>query len=429
LRAQGVVHGVLVDQVRTIVYEKLYVTNLLVARGQKAEEGQDGRLEFLFEHAPEVLSGKIENDEDWNEINIIHCVTANQPLVRRVPSVPGSDGITVTGKKVEPHAVVDVALPAAPGTKVCEDDPNVLVAAIDGTVRFDPGRVAVDKLMSVRGDVNISVGNIDFHGSVRIGGNVLPGFRVRATGDIHIGGYVEAADVYSGGSVWIARSILGPRPSRIQAEKDIRARIASNSILRAGGDITIQGEVVNCRLRSGRNISVGAQNGVRSRIVGGETFVAQELYAVDLGSSRGAPTIVNVTQEANEAVRREQRLITEVMSSIRAERSLMEERLVKLAQLREFGQLSWSQLTIRLLARLKESVAQIDSHLQHLQGQLEDCQARLAEIPAPRVVVYGTLLPGTTITIGRATRSFNERLRHVQIVLDEEHSTLMTSSL
>lgn len=41
--------------------------------------------------------------------------------------------------------------------------------------------VFIEPVYTIKGDIDYSVGNIDFKGSVRIGGNVVAGFSIKAT--------------------------------------------------------------------------------------------------------------------------------------------------------------------------------------------------------------------------------------------------------
>ena len=59
----------------------------------------------------------------------------------------------------------------------------------------------------VDGDVDVSIGNISFVGSIIVRGTIRSGFKVEAEGDIEVWGNVEAATVQSQGNVIIRGNI------------------------------------------------------------------------------------------------------------------------------------------------------------------------------------------------------------------------------
>ena len=71
-----------------------------------------------------------------------------------------------------------------------------MYAAIDGLVtKTEKEKLNVFPVYEVNGDVDYNIGNIDFVGTVVIRGNILTGFRVKASGDIRVTGGIEGAEV------------------------------------------------------------------------------------------------------------------------------------------------------------------------------------------------------------------------------------------
>ena len=61
----------------------------------------------------------------------------------------------------------------------------------------------------IKGNVDYDYGNIDFNGSVHITGSVLPGFTVKAKGDIVVDKNVEDAYLEAGGDINVKMGISG----------------------------------------------------------------------------------------------------------------------------------------------------------------------------------------------------------------------------
>jgi uncharacterized protein (DUF342 family) len=68
-------------------------------------------------------------------------------------------------------------------------------------------RVEVIDLIKVSGNLDYNTGSIECEGSVRVEGDVLPDFHIRAGGDVSIGGVVDAAEVTAGGAVVVRQGI------------------------------------------------------------------------------------------------------------------------------------------------------------------------------------------------------------------------------
>ncbi len=59
--------------------------------------------------------------------------------------------------------------------------------------------------------MDFSTGNIDFEGDVRVLKGIRDIFEVRATGNIEVGGLIEASTIDAGGSVFAKGGMAGAR--------------------------------------------------------------------------------------------------------------------------------------------------------------------------------------------------------------------------
>ncbi len=430
LSQAGVTKGVLAKEVIQVVARREYVTNWLVARGQPAGPGQDAKIELLFDPSPSINREASEDRLDWRQVDLVQNVVQDQPLARKTPAQPGPPGLTVTGKTVPPPAARDAKLPIGKGTRVSEQDPNTLVAGIDGAVRMSGGQVIVENVLRVPRAVDFSVGNIDFRGSVVIGDNVLPGFHVRATGDIQIKGCVEAATIESGGSVWVSQGVFGQvdvHGSRgpvaaVRAAKNVSAKFARNAIIQAAGDINIELEAINCHMQSGNIVAVGAAEGQKGRIAGGQVTAVKGVRAVDLGAESAVSTIVTLEVKTSAIFQKEMAEARGQLEAARQRHAEVIKRVGTLMYKRAAEKEDWSATQEELLAKLSQVAGQMEEEAQVLEEQI----AERTKAELPQVVVYGKLYPGVRITIGSAVRSFSEELAHVRVVPTDDHKSIVT---
>src|SRR5699024_2474318 len=83
-----------------------------------------------------------------------------------------------------------------------------LVAERNGLVQLKNGKIVVSEIFEVD-NVDGTVGNICFNGTVIVRGNAAMGFRVKADGDVKINGILEGAYIENTGDVTVRYGIQG----------------------------------------------------------------------------------------------------------------------------------------------------------------------------------------------------------------------------
>ncbi len=302
LAEKQVEHGVKLERIEEIVANNEYPFEELIAEGTPPQPGQDGRLEYKIDLG---AAGRPKDEGyrvDHYNLNLVQNVQPGDPLVELHPAVPGKPGKTVHGREINPPRVRKVRLPKGKSTKVADDNPNLLVAAVEGFVRLDRSsfnQLVVEQEYQIYGDVDLSTGNLDVDGSVTVNKTVREGFKVIATGNITVLGNVEGATLQAGGNITVRRGIVGGQQhAYLTAGGDVTAKFANNADISAGGAIMLNDEVINCTLKSDTVIVVGEQ-GRRSAgdIIGGKAIAGYEIRAVNVGSESGTKTVLRVGEQ------------------------------------------------------------------------------------------------------------------------------------
>ena len=99
-----------------------------------------------------------------------------------------------------------------------------MLAAVAGHATLVLETVTVSAVYYVRGEVGPATGNIEFVRSVDISGDVLPGYRVTAGGDVEIQGSVESAEIEAAGNVSVRYGIRGHAGTRLRVRGGHAAR-------------------------------------------------------------------------------------------------------------------------------------------------------------------------------------------------------------
>jgi len=261
----------------------------LVAVGVPPEKGQDAQFELLINDARDRtphLDG--HGMIDFRDLGAIPTVHADQHLMRRIPATSGVFGHTVRGNALEPvpgrnegfaeHLI---------GAYVATDDANLLCAIYTGQPVRCGNAVNVEPVFQVR-NVNVATGNLSFDGTINIEGEVLPGMKVHATGDIIVGGVIDGAELDAGGDIRISGGIIAK--AHVRAGGSVSARFVENAQIIAGTTIAIDDTALQSDLQANNQIIVGLKSPQRGRLAGGSARAMMLVQAPILGSSTGGVT-------------------------------------------------------------------------------------------------------------------------------------------
>lgn len=291
LGAAGVTFGVDQAAVSTLCSssDASAAEHVTVAAGMPTENGENARFELLV---PVVRDRSPQVDEhgliDFHELGAISTVSAEQPLMRRIPPTTGTAGRNVRGELIEPEPGRNESFAEnLMGTYVDNDDANFLRAAFSGQPVICANGVIVEPILTVR-NVNMATGNIAFDGTVNIQGEVLPGMKVRATGDIAVGDVVDGALLDAGGDIHVAGGIIAK--AQVRAGGSVSARFVENAHIFSGTTIAIDDTVLQSELQANNQIIVGLKSTQRGRLAGGSARAMMLIKTPILGSATGGVT-------------------------------------------------------------------------------------------------------------------------------------------
>lgn len=287
LNASGIKFGILEDRLTEILKDPIPEVPQLVAVGIPPEDGKDAELKLYFETAPKIIFEN-EGKTNFHKFHTVNIVKKGQIIAEKIPSTPGKKGKDVFGNEINPKPGKDIKLVAGENTQIIDD--TKVIATADGLPEYKDGRFEVKKFLKIKGDVDYSVGDIDFPGDVLIEGNVKAGFTVKAEGNIQINGIVESATVVAKGNISIV-GIKGRGKAFIHSDKDINLKFVENAEIEANGSITIDGSAVNSSIKAGETLKV---SGIPGELIGGRVTVGKLVDAEVIGSEIFVKTRVEV---------------------------------------------------------------------------------------------------------------------------------------
>ncbi|MDR1509332.1 MAG: FapA family protein [Synergistaceae bacterium] len=412
MNSRGVVYGhdeKAIEEMISVPLEKQWV---VTARGDTPQNGRDARIDYKIDLnvlKPRAVGDKVDMKELGTVINVIQ----GQEIAEKFPLVQGKDGMSVTGKKISAYTGKDKNLPSGKGTVISEDKLH-LCAEYDGNVIIKGGSLSVNLTFDVKGDVDYSVGNIDFIGPVMVHGSVREGFEVSSGSDIIIDGVVEGAAVKSEGSITIKIGVRGTGKANLIAKGDVNAGYIDQARVRSSGNIAVAEAILHSDI--GARGEVSAMGSKKGQIVGGTIKAGSDVLCEVLGSEMGTKTdvIVGELPELAEERKRNQENVKQFEEQL----GKIDANISFLKNLQQLGQLTEDkQETLARITKAKFQIkAQHDATKRHLDELERDLDKNKLE---GRVCVKNACHPGVSVMIRGVRYIVRETLRFVKFIYED----------
>jgi uncharacterized protein (DUF342 family) len=402
ISSQGIHFGIQSDTLYLISQspQEFFFTQNVIAVGIPPIEGKDGYVKVLYGESSNQERRPMEREDgsvDYREVTQLANVKAGQLIAERVPAQEGIPGKTVTGEVIPPKNGKDAHFKIGKNV-VVNPEKIAMYAAIDGLVtKTVKEKLNVFPVYEVNGDVDYNIGNIDFVGTVVIRGNILTGFRVKASGDIRVTGGIEGAEVESDGSIEISGGIIGSNKGFVKAGRNIRCSFIQEGNAYAGEDILVTQSIMHSNVRAGRSVKC---LGAKGLIVGGLIQAGDLVTARMIGNSMSTATVIEVGVRPE--LRQELNDLRAVMRQLVESNDKSEKALTLLDQMASIGQLTPDKLALR--GKLSATKRQTLEELASAKERVLEIEKTLEDASAARVDAVHTLWGGTKIVIGRYTR-------------------------
>lgn len=383
LQQAGITSGILWDAISETIFtcntEGRIQRDVLIAQGEPPVEAVPEHIALKSR----LLHRKTADDldkggrADYKELRSYITVQKDEPLGKVIPEKEGKAGITIYGKPIPP-AKKQIRI-LKPGKNISIRD-GIVYAEHDGLFVLEGDTFRVEESLEIKGDVDYSVGHIEFPGDVLIHGDIHDGFNISATGTITCMSTVDASEIFTKKDFIAKQGIIGRGKGIVRAAGSITAKFIENCTVEALGNITLQGGLFHCQTAALGDIDLGD----KGRVVGGSMRAYRNIRCGSAGNQAQAPT--SLYGGINFVVERRLRFVEEKQSAAtkslqEVEKNLRHKATEKLFQLRE---------------ELKQSIEK----LQKLSSEL------LASLYNPEdvtITVYGKVYPGVMVFMGGAS--------------------------
>ena len=374
LASNGVVHGVKDDVLEELELSPRYGRPIVAAEGTRAHDGANARIDYNFKLERDAVTLREKDGRvDFKDISHVENVVAGQLLARKIPAEAGQPGQTVTGSIIPATKGKDCDLLVGKNVKIAEDGFSAL-ADINGQVLLLGGKINVEPIYTIPGDVNLRTGNILFLGSVIVKGNVEDGFSVKAAGNIEIFGSVGKCLVDAEGDIFVHQGIAAKTEGKIRCGKSLYSKFIEHAHVDAGEYVVVTDGIVHSHVDANKMILC---QGKRAQIVGGRLRASEEINSKILGSVAGTETLLEVgydprSKERLVALEDEKKIVEKSLEDVdlniktlenllRVQKKLPPEKAQYLSEQNE----KRSELLHRLEEGVRE-IGQINAHLSSL---------------------------------------------------------------
>lgn len=280
LAKQKVVYGINEERLAQVLKKEEFNKVFLIAEGIPPKNGEDAKIIYKVRKEKPYEIEEIGGRIDFKKINPIEIIKEGEILAVKTPATAGISGITITGKLIPAQPGKDISFPKGKNIEVSIDGLE-LRATTSGRVTFDMDKINVEAVYNISGNVDYSTGNINFPGTVIIKGDVLGGFKVKADGDVIIGGCVENAQIESKGNITIENGVLGKNEGYLSALGDISAKYIEHSTINSHHNVIVSESIIHSYINAKHKVILKGRLGV---ILGGRIRAGLEIRTKVVGS-------------------------------------------------------------------------------------------------------------------------------------------------
>lgn len=406
----GVAYGIDEQEIRMILNQERFNSPYRIASWLPPENGVDGTVTFHFDKKVENIPKEDEKGfVNYKDLGYIRNIRLGTVIADITLPTDGTPGINV--KNIPVAQKKGVPAPLTYGENIgLSGDGLRLLALCDGNLRTLSGRFSIEKVFNLKGDVDSSIGNLDFIGDIIIRGEVREGFKVVSQKSITIFENVVNATIEAGGDVIIKKGCIN---STIVSHGNVSVGFVESSHITCDGDLKAD-TFVSSNVYCGGELTASGSIG---QIMGGKYTCLKNLTANSIGAKSYLQTLITVGDNA---------VMMEEKAECHKQIVEVEQQIIRCRQIIDFLTDKKKQLGSLPPERTDMLNAAIK---QKLVSQMEKpkIQARIAEIDKYlenkqnlSITVKKDLYPGTKITINDFVMQVNDKYQYCRIYLGED---------
>lgn len=287
LADKGIVHGIDEIDIKEMVKTRVYDTPICVARADPPKRGQSGSVNFHYDkdRKPKPLRDEF-GITNYRELNVIVPIRKGEVIADIIPPTEGVPGTNIFGQPIPAESGVPAKVTVGKNTAMTVDG-RTIVASCDGHVVYGTGCFMVEDTVTIKSDLDMSVGNLSFFGDIHIKGNVMEGFIIAAGKSVRVDGTVFGSEIVAGGNVTIVGGAIN---TKIECGGNAEVGFCDNTEIKANGNV-VSKQFAFCNIFCYGALTAKGSHGI---IVGGKITSMRDVTAGVIGSEKYTATEINI---------------------------------------------------------------------------------------------------------------------------------------
>jgi len=396
LKKNKVVHGIDHEVIKNLLQGCMFDQAVVVASATLPRNGVDACIEEYVQvdasYKPKVFEGGKCNFKDMDTITQVH---ENDLLAVKIPASAGTNGTSVFGEPLPASPGQDLPLPGGENTVVSPEGTKLFAQQAGYLYRSEKG-IAVGEVYVVNGNVDFSIGNLNYTGKVVIKKNINAGFEVKAGGDVFVSGEIEAARVISKeGSVRVEGGVFGKNTGSVTAARDVEATVVQDAEVFAEGIVRITKNAVNSQITATEGIECNT-------CIGGELKSYGSITVRMAGNTSLVKTRLTLCDREREKNLLKKKQLDELLRVLDIKIGQQEAGLKQMNKL--LSAMGAGQANPKLIVQIKETLETYNAakkkqeFLKQQLAKILPLTGRRMDFPG-RIQIIGTCYPGTEIVI------------------------------
>lgn len=404
LQKSGVTYGLKESAIQAVTTtQKADLYPIDIAIGKEKIDGTDAKVDYHVEFLREIITET--EDYDFRNVMKIPSVEKDEKLATVIPATKGVNGKDVFGADIVAISGKESQIKAGKNVRFEEGDLS-FYATYSGEAKLKNNRFEVQSIYEVNDSISLKTGNIDFVGSVIIHGDVPSGYTIKAKGDIKVNGLVEAADLRSGGSIYISEGFSGMKKGTIFAKENLYVGYVNQGTVDVGKSIIVENSILHSNCKATNKIA--CRNG---NIIGGVIQAGDFIEAKDIGNRLNTKTKIcfgleNDLQEELKKYKSEQTNLNEA-----------KEKLVLLGKQIENRDTAANPKVRIALLRQRNRLELIHEELLYLEDKMRRIEKLDGLEQKGRLFVRQYLYPNTIIAFGKYEETIQSDYYAVEVRL------------
>lgn len=407
----GIVYGIEEQNIRRLTDELLYELPICAATAVLPKKGKNGYINFRFDKEHKLKPHQNEfGIADFRELNAIVPIHKNEIIADVILPEDGVPGMDIYGNELPAERGDDSKISLGKNTLVTTDGTKI-VSACDGHIVFGNGCFQVEEAVTIKTDLDISVGNINFFGDVHIKGNVMEGFSVNAGKNVKIDGSVFSGEITAGGDVTIVGGCIN---SKVTCEGTADIGFCEKAEIFSKGDLTSK-QFAFCNVFCYGALTAKSTSGV---ISGGKVTSMHDIHAGVIGSAKYTPTEVYIG-DGSVLYLRKREAEADLKESIRifdsAIKNLTFLKQRKMAQGGELTEAQQKQYRTETQNKLFHALRKTE-----IQAQIDQLEEDIKNKDNLSAFCTGTIYPGVKFTINFLTLEVTESAMRSKVTIVDD---------